>query len=98
MKIPREERETTISFNEEADLALVWSASPKFQRRMARLGIEPYSKKPMLEEGGKVSCYYNVPKSYVRIQQPRKKLNLTDEQRKARGEAMRVRFTKREST
>jgi hypothetical protein len=96
MKLPREERETTITFNEEADLAFVWSASPKFQRAMAKLGLEPYSKKS-IEGGLGVGCYYNVPKSYVTIKLPRKKLTLTAEQRKARGEAIRVRFKKGDS-
>ena len=35
------ERETTIVFNDAEEKAMIWSASPNFQRRMAKLRIEP---------------------------------------------------------
>lgn len=42
MPTPRIEMETTIVFNQEEDVAMVWSASPIFQRKMERIGIEHY--------------------------------------------------------
>ena len=73
-----QERETTITFNDEESDALIWSASTTFQRRMAKLNIEPFR---VTED----SSYYKVPKKYVKVSRPRKMQQLSNEQRKAIG-------------
>lgn len=88
MSTPRIERETTITWNEEEDEAMVWSASPLFQRRMDRLGIGYY--KSSEREGTEESRYYKIPKGFVGIIRTRKKRELTEEQRKAEGDKLRA--------
>jgi hypothetical protein len=82
------ERETTIVFNEEENEAMVWSASPSFQRRMRKLGVEPY--KTAQRERGEQSCWYKVPKTWVKLSPPRHMV-LSDEQRAAIGVRLRQR-------
>lgn len=88
----RLERETTIVFNEAEDLASVWSASPVFQRRMARLGVQP--SESAARERGIVSCWYNVPRSWIRIRPPIQR-QLTEEMRLKMAETARRTFSKR---
>lgn len=92
MATPRIEQETTITWNEGEGDALVWSASPVFQRRMAKLGIQPYQ---VGQRDGEESRAYRIPKKLVRINLPRKAPELTDEERKVRADALRERFAKR---
>lgn len=98
MSTPRIERETTIVFNEEEGHALVWSASPVFQRRIEKLGVPAYKTESRGEAGVAESRYYKIPKPWVKIRLPHKTPDLTDEQRKARAEATRARFSKRASS
>jgi hypothetical protein len=95
MSTIRQERETTIAFNEEDADALVWSASPIFQRKMERLGIAYYKSSEGEGAGVDESRYYRVPKKLVSVRQPRKLPELTEEQRHARAILTRARFTKR---
>jgi len=62
------ERETTIVFNEAEPKAYVWSASPLFQRKMKKCGIE--SHKEAEGERGRTSCWYLVPKTWVKVKPP----------------------------
>lgn len=94
MPTPRIERETTITYNEEEDEAMVWSASRIFQRKMERLGIKHYKAGKRDGAGVDESRYYKVPKGWVKIRLPHKKPELTDEQRKERARLTRERFTK----
>lgn len=95
MPTPRIERETTMTYNEEEEDALIWSASPTFQRKMEKMGIPHY--KSGMRDGLPVeeSRYYRVPKSWVKVRLPRKMPELTEEQRKERADQTRARFTKR---
>ena len=81
----RLENETAITFNEEEPHAVVWSASPLFQRHMQRTGVEPYKIDARVDSQ---SCWYRVPKEWVRVRPPRK-VQLTDEQRAEMGERLR---------
>jgi hypothetical protein len=70
------EQETTITFNEaEADM-LVWSASPRFQMGMEQLGIEPFKidQGHIGADGSGASCWYRIPKKWLRIR-PRRKVS-----------------------
>lgn len=78
MPRPRIERETTVCYNEEEDNALIWSASPVFQRKMERLGVEHCKSASRPEAGVEESRCYRVPKGWVKIRPARV---LTDEQR-----------------
>ncbi len=94
MPTPRIERETTITYNEEGDDALLWSASPLFHRKMTRLGIAHF--KAGKRDGLPVDelRFYRLPKTMVKILLPRKVKELTVEQRAALAEQARVRFSR----
>lgn len=83
------ERETTIVFNESSEPCMVWSASPVFQRRMAKLGLEP--KRIGKRERGEWSGWYDIPKDWIKIRPPRV-VQLSDEERARRAERARQRF------
>lgn len=85
----RIERETTIVFNDEENNAKVWSCSAIFQRRMAKLGIAPERTAP--REGADLSCWYTVPKKWVKIRLPVKRI-FDEEQKKRIADATRMRF------
>lgn len=87
------EQETTIVFNQAEGEALIWSAAPPFQRRMKKLGVEPYQRAG--RERGQESCWYRVPKTWIRVRPPVQRL-LTQEQRDRRAEMARSRFSKGE--
>jgi hypothetical protein len=66
------EQETTITFNEAEDHVLVYSASPRFQRKMAQQGIEPYKQDYGANHSeDEKSCRYRVPKEWIRVSPPR---------------------------
>jgi hypothetical protein len=66
------EQETTITFNEAEGQVLVYSASPRFQRKMTQQGIEPYDQAygTNHSEDDK-SCWYRSPKAWIRVSPPR---------------------------
>lgn len=82
----RYERETTLVYNEEEDLAMVWSASPTFHRHMERIGVEPY--KVDNRKDGERGCWYKVPKTWIIVRPPIRR-TLTQEQRIATAERLR---------
>ena len=86
------EQETTIAFNEGEDNAEIWSASPVFQRRMKKLGVEPY--KTTDRERGQQSCCYSVPRKWIRVKPPLQR-QLTEEQKQAMADRARRTFTKK---
>ncbi len=83
------ERETTIVFNEAEDKARVWSASPIFHRRMAKYGILPT--KTSERERGEQSCWYEVPRSWVKVK-PKVQREITLEQRERMSRLASERF------
>jgi hypothetical protein len=95
MSTPRIERETIITFNEEEDEAMIWSASPTFQRKIERRGFTHYRASTRDGDGGVESRYYRVPKRFVSVRPLRRMPELTEEQRQVRSDAARERFRKR---
>ena len=86
-----EERGTTIIFNEGESVAMVWSASPVFQRKMASLGVDPYRQEARAKgKREEKSYWYMVPKRWVKISPPRRSSPLAPEQRKQLAERMRA--------
>ena len=80
-KGPRLERETTITFNEVEDTALVWTASEPMYRKLKKLGFYPVEDRDR-------SATFQVPKKSVSIRKP---IVLSEEQREAlreRGKAL----------
>lgn len=84
------EQETTIVFNEAEELAVIWSASPSFQRKMTKAGITPTKTAP--RERGAISAWYEVPRKWVRVKKPIQRI-LSEEQRKEMSERAKVRFS-----
>src|SRR5262249_1445631 len=72
---PRQERETTINFNDEEDTAYVWTASSTIYRALTRKGYSP------VEDCGR-SASFEISKADIRLPIPKKKL--TPEQSRAR--------------
>ena len=63
-KGPRNERETTITFNEEEETAHIWTAFQPVYRMLKKLGYEPV-------EDTERSARFEVPKKRVRIRKRR---------------------------
>ena len=75
-KGPKHERETTINFNEEEDVASVWTASETTYRRLLkRLG------RKYLTEDGERHAEFRFPVSFIQL--PRPKRQATEAQREA---------------
>ena len=70
-KGPRYERETTIRFNEEEEIAHIWTASQPMYRRLRKMGYCP-------SEDNERSAIFKVPKKCVSI---RKLKVLTEKQK-----------------
>ena len=87
------ERETTIVFNEAEDAAMIWSASPRFQRAMGKIGVEPY--KTAGRERGEQSCWYKVPREWIHVRKPKQR-QLSPEQRQNMADRARSMFRKKE--
>ena len=69
---PRQERETTIHFNEVELTASIWTASEPMYRKLLKLGYKP------TEESDR-SATFHVPKKLVAVRKIRK---ITDAHRK----------------
>lgn len=75
----RRERETIINFNEEENIASVWTASQVTYRRLKKLGYNPV-------EDNDRSARFEIAKADIRLPRPKRKL--TPEQRRARLKAL----------
>lgn len=64
MKRTRYEQETTITWNELEDHALLWSCQPAMLRKMAKLKAEIYRN----DEQWNV---FKIPKSWVTVRKPK---------------------------
>lgn len=71
----RIEQETIINFNDEEDLATLWTASPTVRRRMDKMLKNPLISKT---KNGIDFAEYTFPSSCVKIKMP---LSLSDEKR-----------------
>ncbi len=82
MRRDKIERETVITFNEEEELAMVWTASPKMMKKLQKLGFKGESR------GAKESKFFQVPKKVVAIRKELKKRELSDKELAQRKERM----------
>lgn len=76
------ERETIINVNAKEDRVYVYSAEPKVWRHFARLGLQPTAE----HSDGDGQIYardYEVPRSWLRLPKPPKRMNFTAEQKAA---------------
>jgi hypothetical protein len=87
-----ESDDATIRFNQAESIAYVWSASPIFQRKMKKLGVEPTKTAP--RERGWLSAWYEIPKIWVRIAKVKKR-QFTEEQRQTMADRARRAFSKK---
>lgn len=62
---PKHERETIINFNEESDMASIWTASEVVYRRLIKLGYGP-------SQDNERSAVFEIPKRDVRLPRPRR--------------------------
>lgn len=79
----RLERETTIAFNEEESLAIVWTSSEMTERKLATLGLVGEK-----HDGG---LRYSIPKVWIKFRKP---MILSDKQKaslKEHGKALSLR-------
>src|SRR5262245_22254397 len=73
---PKHERETTINFNEEEDIATIWTASLiVYQRLLKRLG------RAYLTEDGERHAVFSFPKVLIVLPRYKVKKAITPEQR-----------------
>ena len=72
-KGPRYERETTITFNEVEETALIGTASGPMYRKLKKLGFDP-------TEDGERWAFFKVPKKCVSVRKP---IATSDKQLKA---------------
>ncbi len=64
-KGPRSERETIIRFDEDSDMANIWTASAPIYRQLRKLGYFP-------AEDRERSARFEVPKRDVRLPRPKR--------------------------
>ena len=76
---PRHERETVIVFNEEDNLATIWTASAVMDQKLRKLGLE------LVEDGSRHSKFM-VPKAQVSI---RRKPRISESAKARAAERMR---------
>lgn len=78
----RLEQETSVTFNESEDHAVVWTASPVTLRKFAKLGLQP------VRVDSPTAKAFHVPRNWIAIRAP-KKMNMTPEKRQALADRMR---------
>src|SRR5262245_2153189 len=64
-KGPKHERETIINFNEEDDIASIWTASEVVYRRLMKLGYMP-------SQDNERSAIFKMPKRDVKLPRPKR--------------------------
>ena len=88
--IPIDEQETTINIlpKQQDEYATVYTCIPSVVKRMRKLFIrDPLPFHKMKDMGDSILC--EVPRNWVKISPPRR-VNLTDEQREASVERLRI--------
>jgi len=63
-KGPRQERETTITFNEVEDPASIWTASEPMYRKLKKLGFYPVEDRDR-------SATFEIPKKFISVRKPK---------------------------
>jgi hypothetical protein len=74
------ERETTITYNEYDDNAMVWSASPSVIKRLQKMGFQGDAR------GAKEGRWFEVPKALVLIRKKNKERKKLSPEAKAKME------------
>lgn len=95
MRLTNYERETIINFNEGEDTASVYTHNSTLRRRLEQLAQERPEECRLVKtcHDGQAVEYY-IPKKWLRVNPG---MNLTDEQRAARAETARKRFSREKS-
>ena len=81
MPLTRYEQETVINCNEAEDVAHVFTYNEKWQRHLESLGFKPYHQNSFNGRD------YAIPKHMIHL--PRKKMELSDEEKARRAESAR---------
>lgn len=82
MKLSKYEQEIVINFNAEEDRAVLYTANPKWIRKMDGL-VEKNPQVFSLVREDEVSKTYQFPKKLVCIRSKQKTMSMTDEQKEA---------------
>lgn len=82
------ERETSIDFMADENFMIVYTCEKKYIRRLEALK-EQYPKKVQVIQREENCISVKCPKAWFTFPKPKKKLNLTEEQRKERAERMK---------
>lgn len=82
MSRSRIEQETSVTFNQEEDEAIIWTASPAHLRRFARMGY------PVHRNDGEGRSF-KVPKTAITFRKLGQKRVISEEQRKVLSERMK---------
>lgn len=85
-KLTLAEMETTIRFDREGDMAYIYTADPVMMRKLARLSRENGALAMNYQD--EIGCWYQCPKSWIKVQRPRRVSQETKERlaRYGRGE------------
>lgn len=90
MSLSRIEQETIIIFNEEEAAASVYTYNGALKRKLSGLCESRPDKAKQTKDDGHGGLTFVVPKRWIKVNAG---LNLTDEQRRARADAARIRFS-----
>lgn len=81
MKLSKYEQEIVINFNAEEDRAVLYTANPKWIRKMDRL-VEKNPQLFSIVRKNEVSKTYEFPKKLICIRSKVKTMSMTDEQKR----------------
>lgn len=81
------ERETVITFNDEEDIALVYSCQRPIWTKMKRLGAEP--SRTFYKNGVPIGYQFQVPKKWIKISKTKV---MSEENKKAARERAKIAF------
>lgn len=88
MRLQAVERETTINTNAGENVAYIHSREAKMWRHFQRLGVKP--KEEHKDNNGEIyACDYEVPKSWVKLPKPPKRMKFTVEQKAAAADRLK---------
>lgn len=82
------ERETSIDFMADENFMIVYTCEKKYIRRLEALK-EQYPKKVQVIQREEGCISVKCPKSWFKFPKPKKKLNLTEEQKQDRADRMK---------
>ena len=83
-KGPRSERETIVNFNEEEEMAFVWTASESVHRQLLNRCYKPI-------EDGERHAVFEVPRREIKLPRPKRKRKMSVKQQEALQKAILAR-------